>query len=50
MKIDLEPLLDNLEERRYKDRDKSLVVYELVGNGVGIASATIHIIDKLLRY
>jgi hypothetical protein len=36
MKIDLEPLLDNFEKRRYKDRDKSLVVYELVGNGVGV--------------
>jgi hypothetical protein len=36
MKIDLEPLLDNLEERRYKDRDKSLVVCKLNGHFFGI--------------
>jgi hypothetical protein len=38
MKINLEPLLDNLEERRYKDRDKSLVVCELNGYIFGIQS------------
>jgi hypothetical protein len=36
MKIDLEPLLDNLEEHRYKDRDESLVVCKLNGYVFGI--------------
>jgi hypothetical protein len=36
MKIDLEPLLDILEERRYEDRDESLVVCKLNGHFFGI--------------
>jgi hypothetical protein len=36
MKIDLEPLLDILEERRYEDRDESFVVCELKGHFFGI--------------
>jgi hypothetical protein len=36
MKIDLEPLLDILEERRYEDRDESFVVCELNRHFFGI--------------
>jgi preprotein translocase subunit Sec61beta len=36
MKIELERLLENLREHRYECGDEALVVYELIGNGIGM--------------
>jgi hypothetical protein len=36
MKIKLERLLENLREHRYECGDEALVVYELIGNGIGM--------------
>jgi uncharacterized membrane protein len=36
MKIELERLMENLREHRYKCRDEALDVYELIGNGIGM--------------